>query len=238
MAIERLDKVLARQGIGSRREVKELVRQKQVTVNGRPAASAEEKVDPDRDILAVSGRALTLRRHLYLMMNKPKGVVSATRDGACPTVLDLVPEHLRRRGLFPAGRLDKDTVGFVLLTDDGDFAHRMLSPKRHVPKTYHAQLERPITDQDVQAFAQGMTLANGEVCLPAQLQPLPQEEGCPMAQVILREGMYHQIKRMFAARGNRVVELRRVKLGNLPLDPTLKPGECREINDKELEQIL
>ena len=238
MAKERLDKVLARQGIGSRSQVKDLVRQGQVQINARPAKSPDEKVDLEQDVIVVSGQQVTLSRHVYLMMNKPKGVVSATRDGDCPTVLDLVPPELRRRGLFPAGRLDKDTVGFVLITDDGDFAHRMLSPRKHVRKTYQAQLEKPVTQADVHAFAQGMTLASGEVCLPALLQPLADCEGAPMAQVILQEGMYHQIKRMFAARGNRVVELMRTKLGDLELDPTLKPGECREINDKERALIL
>ena len=167
------------------------------------------------------------------MMNKPKGVISASEDKSVPTVVDLVPDELKRSGLFPAGRLDSDTTGFVLITDDGDFAHRILSPKKHVEKTYHALLERPLSESDIKSFADGIELKDGTLCLESKLRSL----GGSMAEVIIHEGKYHQVKRMFAAVGNKVLELRRVKIGGLSLDESLKEGECREITSDELDAI-
>ena len=171
------------------------------------------------------------------MMNKPAGVLSAARDPKQPTVLDLVPEEYRRSGLFPAGRLDKDTEGFVLVTDDGDFAHRILSPKRHVPKTYRAKIDGPLTEQMIKGFAEGVTLEDGVLCRPAQLLVLEEGEQ-PLCQVVLTQGMYHQVKRMFLAFDRRVLWLKRTAIGGLLLDEALKPGETREILDKEIKMLL
>ena len=230
---ERLDKVVASRTALSRREVRRLASHGQVTVNGLPERSCERRVDPDTDEIAVAGRALEMGRHAYLMLNKPRGVVCATHDDKLPTVLDLVPDSLMRRGLFPAGRLDKDTEGFVLITDDGAFAHRILAPKSHVPKTYTARLDAPVTQQMIEAFAAGVQL-DGAVCMPAELCVLDTPD---TARVVIRQGMYHQIKRMFAACGAHVLALRRDRIGGLSLDIALGPGECRELSAAEAARI-
>lgn len=233
MKRERLDKLLAAQSAWSRREVKELVRRGLVTVNGVPVKAPEERLDPDADRVEVDGKEFLLRPHLYLMMNKPAGVVSASRDRRYATVVDLVPEQLRRRNLFPAGRLDKNTTGMVILTDDGLLAHRILSPKNHVPKVYLARLDQPLTPEMAEGFAAGIPLGEDGVTLPARLEPLEDR----LARVTLREGMYHQIKRMFARYGATVVELRRISMGGLSLDEGLAPGQCRELTPEEVELL-
>ena len=232
MKPERLDKILAAQGGWSRKDVKALVSRGAVAVNGQTALRPEQKVDPERDQVTVEGRAVTLRRHIYLLLNKPAGVVSATRDPRERTVVDLVPEPLRRRGIFPAGRLDKDTTGMMILTDDGDFAHRILSPRNHVPKTYLARLDRPVTAEMETAFAAGIPLKDGD-CLPARLERGEED----LARVTICEGMYHQIKRMFGVCGARVVALQRISMGGLELDGSLAEGECRELRKEELARI-
>lgn len=236
--LQRIDKILSSQEICTRKQAKELCKAGQVLVDGIPVKKVEQKVDPDHSEITVSGKPLVFRKFLYLMMNKPKGVVSASRDSSTPTVVDLVPDPLRRQGLFPAGRLDKDTTGFVLLTDDGEFAHRILSPRNHVPKTYHAVVSGTVDESVIHAFEEGMVLADGSQCKCAQLRILKCEEDLTTTEVILREGMYHQIKRMFAACGCHVEELHRVKIGGMSLDEKLAPGECREILYKELKEIL
>lgn len=230
MKPERLDKLLAAQSTWSRREVREYIKKGRVTVDGLTAREPEQKVDPERAGVAVDGKPVLLRPHLYLMMNKPAGVVSASRDGGCPTVVDLVPPSLRRRGLFPAGRLDKDTTGMVVITDDGALAHRILSPKSHVPKVYRVRLDRPLTAEMAEGFSRGIPLGEEGVTLPAKLEALDTD----LALVTLREGMYHQIKRMFACYGAKVLELHRISMGALALDDSLGPGECRELTGEEL----
>ena len=168
------------------------------------------------------------------MMNKPAGVLSAARDSRTPTVIDLLPEALRRRGLFPAGRLDKDTTGLLIITDDGDMAHRMLAPKSHVMKRYEAVLDIPADEEDVDAFAKGIPLQDF-VCLPARLEL---EKGTCIARVEVQEGKFHQVKRMFAARGKTVLTLKRLRIGGLDLDETLQPGQARELNEKEIALIF
>lgn len=229
MKEERLDKLLAAQGSWSRREIKDFVRRGAVTVNGKNVRSADVKITTDDEVI-VFGKPVVLRKHLYLMLNKPMGVVSASRGDDCPTVVDLVPPELKRRGLFPAGRLDKDTTGFVLITDDGAFAHDILSPKRHIPKTYIATLDGILTQEVVDAFAGGIPLKNEDQCLPAQLTILDDHT----AQVVLHEGMYHQIKRMFAACGLHVEALHRIAMGAMVLDKNLAEGQCRELTAEEL----
>ena len=233
----RLDKFFASQSLASRKEVKELVKKGLVKINGIPARSSDMTITPEEDVILLNGKAISYKEHIYIMMNKPQGVVSATEDNLHATVLDLVPPELFRKGLFPAGRLDKDTVGFVLVTDDGDFAHRMLSPKKHVSKTYEAIISDAVSPEDISAFQEGLQLKDGTLCLRAELKVLEPGKQ-PLVQIVIHEGKYHQIKRMFEARGKKVLFLKRTKIGNLSLDENLAPGECKEILHKELYQIL
>ena len=233
---QRLDKAIAMQGSLSRSEVKTLIRKGAVTVNGQVVKNADFGVDFDSDTVAVQGKELSLSMHIYLMLNKPKGVVSAGEDKNLSTVVDLVPKELWRKGLFPAGRLDKDTTGFVLITDDGEFAHDILSPKKHISKTYHALVNGTITDEMVEGFAKGVTIGE-DFTLPASLKKISSEEQGDWGEVILKEGMYHQIKRMFGAYGLKVLELKRVQMGKLPLDPNLEEGKCRELTAEELRLV-
>lgn len=231
--MERLDKLLAEKTGMSRKEAKALIKTGGVRVNGMPAASGEQKLT-DKDEIILNGKTLDTQKHVYYMMNKPAGILSATTDAHCETVLDLLPPELRRKGLFPAGRLDKDTEGFVLITDDGEFAHRMLSPKNHVPKKYFARLDKKIPGSLPGEFAAGVRLSESDVCSPAELRIL--ESGYE-AELVIFEGMYHQVKRMFAKFSLEVVYLKRYGIGGLELDEKLKAGEARIILHKELELI-
>ncbi|MBQ9067044.1 MAG: rRNA pseudouridine synthase [Clostridia bacterium] len=229
----RLDKLMASQGLGSRADCKKWIRKKQVTVNGAVVTDPGIAVDPEADTVVVSGQTVRYQEHLYLMLNKPLGVVSATEDRDAVTVVDLVPPELSRDGLFPAGRLDADTTGFILLTDDGEFAHRILSPKNHIFKTYVATLKAPVRDSDLQELREGIRLSDGTRCLPAEVSVLDPHT----VQIRICEGKYHQIRRMFAAAGNRVLALTRTAMGTLPLDPSLAPGACRELTEEERARI-
>ena len=234
MGMERMDKLLATTGLWSRKEVKELVRRGRVQVNGVVITKAEDKADPDRDEVRVDGEVVDCSPYVYIMMNKPDGLLSATTDKKQKTVLDLLPEHLRRRGLFPVGRLDKDTVGFILLTDDGPMGHELLSPKKHVDKVYYARVDGHIDEDDVTALAQGLVLEDGLHCLPADLKPMGDGSTC---LITLREGKYHQVKRMLAARGKPVMFLKRCSMGPLTLDERLLPGEWRFLTGEELREL-
>ena len=229
----RLDKILSTQLNISRTDAKQMIKKGRVSVNGIPAKSGDVKV-ADADIVAVDGNKISYSRFVYIMMNKPKGVISASEGKGEKTVVDLVPSDMQRRGLFPAGRLDKDTTGFVLLTDDGEFAHSILAPSRHIDKTYVVTLDKPVTPEVVADFRSGMEL-NGERLLQADAEII--SEDATVCRVVLRQGLYHQIKRMFKKHGLTVLELKRVKMGNLPLDDSLLPGECRYLSQKELDLI-
>lgn len=231
--MERLDKLLAGTGKWSRREVKALVRQGLVRVDGRLAASAEDKLDPAAAIITVAGETISLRRFTYVMLHKPAGVLTATEDRKQPTVLDLLPPELRRIGLAPVGRLDKDTVGLLLLTNDGELAHRLLSPKYHVDKRYFARVDGELSAADAEAFARGMTLGDGLECLPAGLEVLPDR----VCIVTLREGKFHQVKRMLAARGAPVLYLKRLSMGPLTLDDSLAAGAYRLLRAEEISAL-
>lgn len=234
--MERIDKILASQGTLSRRDVKEMIKKGRVTLNGNVIKDSAVKIDINTDTIKVDGEIVVLKKHIYIMMNKPQGVVSASDSDTDKTVVDLVPDELFRKGLFPAGRLDKDTTGFVLITDDGDFAHKILSPKNHIFKTYIARLEHELSADDIKMLESGITLADGTTLKEAKVEIVEQGEN-PVVKIMICEGKYHQVKRMFAAAGNKVVALHRSKMGELELDGGLKLGECREITAEELEKI-
>ena len=233
---QRLDKLISSQGVYSRKEAQQLIKDGLVCVDGIQVRDRGAHVDPDGCYVTVDGKPFKLERFVYLMLNKPKGVVSATNDRSQKTVVDLAPEELKGRNLFPAGRLDMTTTGFVLLTDDGDFAHRILSPKNHIEKTYEARLAEAVTDEQLKAVAEGITLGDGTECLPAKLRVLEAGDS-PLVEIKICEGKYHQIKRMFAAAGNGVIELKRTQMGSLPLDPELPEGQCRRLTEDEIKQI-
>lgn len=236
MEKQRLDKIIASTGRWSRREVKNLVRQGRVLVDGLPARSPEEKADPETAEITVNGEVLTYRRYTWIMLNKPAGYLSATEDGRGKTVLDLLPQELQRLGLFPVGRLDKDTEGLLLLTNEGGLAHELLSPRHHVDKVYYTRVAGRLTEEDRQAFASGMTLGGGLVCLPAELEILTAGEESE-ARVTLREGKFHQVKRMLACLGKPVLYLERVQMGNLPLDRDLPRGGFRLLTEEEIGKL-
>ncbi len=234
--LQRLDKLIASQGRFSRREVQELIKNGAVKVNGITVRDRGAKSDDEKDIICVNGEQLDFQRFVYIMLNKPKGVVSATNDKNEKTVIDLVPKEFKGRNLFPAGRLDITTTGFVLVTDDGDFAHRILSPKNHIEKTYEARLAESVTEGQLEAVRNGIGLKDGTKCLPAKVTVLADGEK-PVVEIKICEGKYHQIKRMFAAAGNGVIELKRTQMGKLTLDPSLKEGECRLLDAHEVQKI-
>lgn len=236
MKKERLDKLIASQGLLSRSDVKSMVKKGEVTVNGIVVKDSSLKVSYEDDI-KIKGERLLQTEFIYIMLNKPKGVVSASEDKRDKTVVDILPDELKRKNLFPAGRLDKDTTGFSLITDDGEFAHRVLSPARHVDKTYIATVSDKINFENAKrAFADGVVLGDGTVLLSAQLQLIEEKEN-QIFKVIIKEGKYHQIKRMFASLGTSVIELKRVAIGGLELDPELQEGEARIITQNELNLI-
>ena len=231
--MERLDKLLAATGRWSRREAKALLKAGRVLVDGAVPAGPEQKVRREQTV-TVDGHPVSTEKYTYIMLHKPAGVISSTEDPREETVLSLLPRELRRIGLAPVGRLDKDTEGLLLLTNDGQLAHCLLSPARHVDKVYYAETDGPLTKADREAFRQGMTLADGTRCLPAELEPLEAPGQC---LVTLREGKYHQVKRMLAARGKPVTYLKRLSMGPLSLDPDLPAGAWRPLEDDEIAAL-
>lgn len=231
--MERLDKVLAGTGRWSRREVKDLVRQGRVLVDGLPAAAPEQKVEPHGAEIRVDDVPMTYRRYTYVLLHKPEGVLSAVEDSRQQTVLDLLPPELRKQGLSPVGRLDKDTEGLLLLTNDGELTHRLLAPKSHVDKVYYARTRGTPTAADAARFARGITLEDGLHCLPAQLQIVGENE----VLLTLREGKFHQAKRMLASCGTPVVYLKRLSMGPLRLEEGLLPGQFRHLAEEEISSL-
>lgn len=224
----RLDKALTHMGLATRSEVKKLVRKGHIEINGMPAESADMKISED-DEIRIDGVPYFYREHVYLMLNKPEGVISAT-EGAETTVIDLIDTPVR--GLFPVGRLDKDTTGLLLLTDDGDLAHRLLSPKHHVDKEYEVELKLPVSEEDIALIGKGIKDSEDQF-LPAEYHPITETKG----RIILQEGRYHEVKRIFAALGNEVMSLKRIRMKNLVLDESLAPGEYRELSADELRGL-
>lgn len=233
MKEQRLDKIIATQFNISRSDARKHIRWGKVTVNGKIIREPSVQISPDADII-YKGQALNYKEHIYILMNKPKGVVCATTDKNKQTVIDLVPENLKRNNLFPVGRLDKDTTGFLIITDDGDFAHNAISPKKDVLKTYEATLDGKVTQEMVELFAKGVVLADGSVCKKALLKPVSDNK----AEIKISEGKYHQIKRMFGVVGLGVNELKRTAFGNLKLPSDLKEGECKELEIQVIKELL
>lgn len=226
----RLDKMLSNLGYGSRKEVKLLIRQGNVQVNGVVIKKDDYRLEPESDLVSVKGERVLYKPLVYLMMNKPQGVISATKDQVHPTVVDLV-EGYDHYHIYPVGRLDKDTEGLMLLTNDGILARELLFPSKNASKKYYAKLQNPGQESDVQAFANGLVISSGHHCKPAILEYIGEKE----AYITITEGKFHQVKLMFEAVGNKVVYLKRLEMKGLKLDPNLKLGEYRELSKEEMK---
>lgn len=238
----RLDKYLADAGAGTRSEVKKMIQKNQVQVNGTVIRRPEQKIDLEQDSVTLSGKKIgAAPEYVYFLLHKPSGCVSATEDAREKTVMEYVPSS--RRGLFPVGRLDKDTEGLLLITDDGALAHELLSPKKHVEKTYFARVSGTVTEEDVSAMKSGVDIGEDRKTLPAKLQilrVLREETGRDISEVLLTicEGKFHQVKRMMSAVGKEVIYLKRLSMGPLELSKELQPGECRPLNEEELAAVM
>lgn len=219
-------------GAGSRKDVREFIKARRVRVNGAIVTDPGLPVDPDSHAIELDGAALGYQKHFYVMMHKPPGYITASEDPRKPTVMDVLPEELKKRNIHPVGRLDKDTEGLLLWTTDGELTHRLLSPKWHVDKRYFVRLERPLSSADPDAFAAGIVLEDGYACLPARLEMLGEQE----ATVTIQEGKYHQVKRMFEARANQVVYLKRLDMGPLRLG-ALPLGASRPLTEAEIDAL-
>ena len=230
----RIDKFLSNMGIASRTESSKAARQGGILVNGVAVKKADVHIDPEKDIITYCGRRIEYRKYTYILMNKPDGVVSATEDGRDRTVIDLLPEELQRLNLFPCGRLDKHTLGLVMLTDDGDLAHRLLSPKHHVKKKYRFESKFPLTDEEIEYLEKGATLEDGYVTKPSRIELFEDKRS---GYITLTEGKYHQIKRMLESVNNKITYLERITFGPLALDEKLARGEWRFLTENEIDEL-
>ena len=230
--MERLDKIIASQTEYSRKDVKYLALNKKLTVNGEIVRRSDIKVDPEKDEIAIYGKPMLVKKYVYLILNKPEGYISATEDKSQATVLELIPEEFKCREVFPVGRLDKDTTGLMILSDDGEFAHNILAPKKHVEKEYEVTVDIKVTEEMKQGFLEGVDLNDG-VCKTAILEIT----GDYTANVTLTEGRYHQIKRMFGCFGAKVVKLHRTRMGKLVLPNDLEVGDSRELTEEEIKLL-
>lgn len=237
MAKMRIDKLLSNIGIGTRKEVKKFIKEGLVLVNGNTVKDAGLIINTETDEILFDGKKLNYKEFIYIMINKPKGVISATSDPIEKTVIDLLPQELKARNPFPVGRLDKDTEGLLLITNDGDLAHQLLSPKKNVIKKYYAEILGFVNESDIKAFNEGIILEDGYKTLPANLEILCSSSDVSKVYVYIREGKYHQIKRMFESVGKKVIYLKRLAMGSLTLDENLKPGEWRELSEEELSLL-
>ncbi|HBF4252893.1 pseudouridine synthase [Clostridioides difficile] len=233
---QRIDKILSNLGYGSRSEIKKYCKQGSVVVNGSEVSNPGTQVDTENDEILFNGEEVIYREYIYLMMNKPDGYISATTDKYDPTVLDLIDLSYLAFEPFPVGRLDKDTEGLLVLTNDGKLSHRVLSPKKHVPKTYYAKIDGVVTEEDVEAFLEGVVLDDGYKTMPSQLNILKSDDESEI-ELTIHEGKFHQVKRMFESVGKKVVYLKRLSMGNLKLDGSLELGEYRELTDEEVKLI-
>ena len=233
MSFLRLDKIITDSGVCSRSQAKEWIRQGRVAVNGAVCTDPASKWDPAATGFSVNGEPIGESGHIYVMLHKPAGVLTAARDPRQPTVMDLMPPAWKKRGLFPVGRLDKDTTGLLLLTDDGEWGHRIISPKSRVSKLYEARVDGTAAPEDAEAFRRGIVLKDGLQCLPAELEILSPG----LVRVTVFEGKYHQVKRMLASRGLPVTALKRLRVGGLGLDESLSPGEYRLLTKEETDAV-
>ena len=233
---QRIDKILSNLGYGSRSELKKLCKNGLVKVNGKVINNPGVQVDVENDEILFDGEKVVYKEFIYLMLNKPDGYISATFDKRDPIVLDLIDKEALIFEPFPVGRLDKDTEGLLVLTNDGQLAHRVLSPKKHVPKTYYAKVEGVVTEEDVKAFAEGVTLDDGYETMPAELEILKSDDISEI-ELTIHEGKFHQVKRMFESVGKKVVYLKRLSMGKLKLDESLALGEYRELTEEEVKMI-
>lgn len=237
MSLERLDKLLAQQGVLSRSEVKKAILKGRVTVNGVVEKSYSCKIDTEKDEVTLDGENISFEKYVYLMMNKPAGVVCATEDKREKTVIDIIPQEYKRKGLFPVGRLDKDTEGLLIITNDGEFAHKVTSPNKKVYKTYHAVIDSPINDDDIKVFEQGIVFKDGTICQKAYLKTVESSEKCTV-EVRICEGMFHQVKKMLLVRGKCVLYLKRIAIGKLKLDSKLDKGSVDKMQISDINTIF
>lgn len=233
---QRVDKVLSNLGYGSRTEIKKFCKQGIIQVNGKTVSNPGQQVDTDIDEIVINGEKINYREFIYLMMNKPDGYISATFDKHDPIVLDLIDDEYLVFEPFPVGRLDKDTEGLLVLTNDGQLAHRVLSPKKHVPKKYYAKIDGRVTEEDIEAFKEGVVLDDGYKTMPAELEILKSDDESEI-ELVIHEGKFHQVKRMFESVGKKVTYLKRLSMGGLILDESLEIGEYRELSDEEVALI-
>lgn len=231
--LKRLDKILSNLGYGSRKEIKKLAKSGCIEVNDKVVKDSSTKVDPYNSVIKVEGEVVEYKEFIYLMMNKPQGVISATEDFRDRTVIDLISDNYKVFKPFPVGRLDKDTEGLLILSNDGQLAHRILSPKKHVNKVYYAEVDGKVTEEDKLLFMEGVILDDGYKTLPAKLEILD-SNNISKVKLTIKEGKFHQVKRMFLAVGKKVIYLKRIAIGGLKLDETLELGDYRELTEKEL----
>ena len=236
----RIDKLLSNLGIGTRSEIKKMIKQKQIKINGELVKNGKDQLDPDAAQVTVNDQPVAIQLTKYLMLNKPQNVITATEDASQQTVLDLIAKNDRVKGLAPVGRLDKDTTGLLLLTNDGQLAHRLLAPYKHVAKTYQATIDGIVNNDTIVRFKAGIQLKDGTLCKPADLKIISTSEDEKQSQIeiTITEGKYHQIKRMFAACGMHVAALNRIAMGPLKLDSSLKPGQSRPLSENEIQSLL
>lgn len=235
--MQRLDKIISNLGYGSRKEIKGLARKGFIEVDGVIEKDSSKLIDPEKAVIKINGEQIFYREFIYLMMNKPDGVVSATYDSRDETVIDLLEIDHQAFEPFPVGRLDKDTVGLLLLTNDGELNHRLISPKWKVDKVYYAKIDKKVTEEDVEKFKKGITLDDGYVCKEAILEIIEATDEGSEVNITIQEGKFHQVKRMFEAVGKNVVYLQRIEFGGLPLDEDLEEGEYRELTEEEVKHL-
>lgn len=234
---QRLDKILSNMGYGSRKEVKQLIKNGVVSINGNCVLDGSISIDPNKCCIKVNDKILVYKQYAYIMMNKPTDVISATWDSKLRTAVDILPEEYRHYDLFPAGRLDIDTVGLLLLTNDGNLAHRIISPKNHIPKKYYALVDGEVNELDIERFREGITMDDGYKAMPSDLRII-RSGSVSEVELIIYEGKFHQVKRMFKTTGKSVKYLKRLEIGNLILDDSLSEGECRELTEEELDGLI
>ncbi|MGH4138719.1 pseudouridine synthase [Clostridium sp.] len=235
--MERIDKILSNLGHGTRKEVKGLLKKGKVEVDGVIASDSAMKVDPDKSVIKLDGEEIKYRKNIYLIMNKPSGVISATVDNHDETVIDLIDEQYHAFKPFPIGRLDKDTVGLLLITNDGELNHKLIAPKNHVDKVYYAEINKFIDATDIATFKSGVVIDDGYKCMPAILKVLNADENGSEVMITIQEGKFHQVKRMFESVDKKVVFLRRTSFGPLKLDENLAEGQYRELSEEELNSL-